>query len=492
MRCRQVRQRLNELELRGSRFTDDRELLEHLAGCIECTREAKAIGELRSAMTGERMRVDEEFSDLQLLRHQVETRAKRRPRTNLEIPTMSELKKRVSLRPRLSLGIAVAVLALAFVTLVPFKYDKTVGFEVAVAGVDKKLAFDEYKIQEMLGRLGIDAAEVNVVGCEQTCNLKISELETAEDCQVVLATFDKISGNELTLQLVECKEAAFGSLIEHASNSANRVKFDFQSEGFDEAHNVFIERLGDSENCDLYFVDEFGDVITEVLHGPDGEKTVISHVVMLDGGHGDAHRGDNVMFTPEECSVSDLENLVAQCIELGCGDGERGSVPIIELNRPASDDPQEVTRFEEYLEQLKDQGYVVETVTQEDGSTTYLLKRSPDNEGEAVQFGDEDALAKETGELPEEFSLSQNYPNPFNPTTRIDYSLPSSQTVKLDIYNIQGQLVRTLVDGTMPAGNHTVEWDATTESGSQIASGVYLYRITAGGNTESRKMNFVK
>lgn len=96
------------------------------------------------------------------------------------------------------------------------------------------------------------------------------------------------------------------------------------------------------------------------------------------------------------------------------------------------------------------------------------------------------------GPLPASFLLSQNYPNPFNPTTRIDFSLGSNQQVALAVYNILGQHVITLIDGEMPAGSYTVEWDATGQNGQTVATGIYLYRLHVGVNSESKKMLFLK
>ena len=88
---------------------------------------------------------------------------------------------------------------------------------------------------------------------------------------------------------------------------------------------------------------------------------------------------------------------------------------------------------------------------------------------------------------PHTFALDQNYPNPFNPTTTISYSLPQSVDVELAVYNILGQRVATLVSGVQTAGVHEVQFDA-----SRFASGMYLYRITAGKNVSVKKMLLVK
>ena len=88
---------------------------------------------------------------------------------------------------------------------------------------------------------------------------------------------------------------------------------------------------------------------------------------------------------------------------------------------------------------------------------------------------------------PELFSLLQNYPNPFNPTTSIRYVLPSSGTVVLRIFDILGQEVATPVNGRKEAGEHAVIWEAR-----DVPTGVYFYRLTAGGYTQTRTMILVR
>jgi hypothetical protein len=99
---------------------------------------------------------------------------------------------------------------------------------------------------------------------------------------------------------------------------------------------------------------------------------------------------------------------------------------------------------------------------------------------------------KESESTPESFSLSQNYPNPFNPETSIRYALPQDAKVRLVIYNVLGQKVNTLVDEHQPAGYRTVWWDGKDEGGSQVASGVYFYRLEADKFSEVKKMLMVK
>lgn len=94
--------------------------------------------------------------------------------------------------------------------------------------------------------------------------------------------------------------------------------------------------------------------------------------------------------------------------------------------------------------------------------------------------------------LPTSYAVSQNYPNPFNPTTTISYALPEAGEVTVDVYNVVGQKVRTLVEGHQEAGEYQVVWDGKDTNGSQVASGVYFYRAQMNNFSETRKMVLLK
>ena len=90
--------------------------------------------------------------------------------------------------------------------------------------------------------------------------------------------------------------------------------------------------------------------------------------------------------------------------------------------------------------------------------------------------------------LPEGFDLLPNHPNPFNPETVIRYVLPRTAEVRLAVYDVRGARVATLVAGRRPAGEHRVTWRGRDERGRQVSSGIYLYRLEAGGGMHSRPM----
>jgi len=109
--------------------------------------------------------------------------------------------------------------------------------------------------------------------------------------------------------------------------------------------------------------------------------------------------------------------------------------------------------------------------------------------GTIVEFPSEitDIRTEDLSTIPETYSLQQNYPNPFNPTTTINFSIPSSENVSLKIFNILGGEIATLISEELNAGNYSYNFDA-----SNLASGLYIYQITAGKFNQVRKMNLLK
>jgi len=132
------------------------------------------------------------------------------------------------------------------------------------------------------------------------------------------------------------------------------------------------------------------------------------------------------------------------------------------------------------VQQTSDSGYVVAGMYSGafdmSSGDVYLIKT--DTQGIVTGVKEQD-----TFDLPKNFSLSQNYPNPFNPVTEIRYTLPRDSYVKLEVYNIVGQKVTSLVDGKQKAGYKTVWWDA-----GYLSSGIYFYRLQAGDFVQTKKM----
>ncbi|MBN1348568.1 T9SS type A sorting domain-containing protein [candidate division KSB1 bacterium] len=126
---------------------------------------------------------------------------------------------------------------------------------------------------------------------------------------------------------------------------------------------------------------------------------------------------------------------------------------------------------------------------------------APPAEGAGDQFILDDIVARATGETgvetsdvmaPAKLTLNQNYPNPFNPSTSISFTLPEKNMTKLVIYNTMGQVVRTLVNSEMAAGLQKLTWDGLDENLNPVTSGIYIYKLTSGEMTSSKRMLLIK
>ncbi len=94
--------------------------------------------------------------------------------------------------------------------------------------------------------------------------------------------------------------------------------------------------------------------------------------------------------------------------------------------------------------------------------------------------------------IPHTTKLLNNYPNPFNPETTISFDLKERRDVVIDIYNIRGQKINRIVDGSYNAGTHSVLWNGDDNKGDKVSSGVYFYKLKAGTYTKSKKMILMK
>ena len=120
------------------------------------------------------------------------------------------------------------------------------------------------------------------------------------------------------------------------------------------------------------------------------------------------------------------------------------------------------------------------------GSLEYYPNEMKEYYEEPVSIEDNTANSQNS------FELKNNYPNPFNPTTTIEYSLKNNMNVKLSVYNVVGQKVKTLVNSSQTPGNHSVKWKGLNESGKRVSSGIYFYKLRSGSNVKMKKMILLK
>jgi hypothetical protein len=117
---------------------------------------------------------------------------------------------------------------------------------------------------------------------------------------------------------------------------------------------------------------------------------------------------------------------------------------------------------------------------------------NPEVEGNPIDLTNAKPVPGSEPNVPTHYSLDQNYPNPFNPSTTLAYSLKEAGHVTVSIFNVLGQNVKTLVNEYQDAGFYTKIWDGHDDSGSEVASGIYFYRIKAGDFSDIKKMVLMK
>ncbi|MDH3891679.1 MAG: T9SS type A sorting domain-containing protein [candidate division Zixibacteria bacterium] len=477
MRCHEARQRLKELKGLISNQNSDLELNEHLRGCTACASVARSERALERDFRA--LAADDNSGDLPLsvLRTRVEAEAASAGYRQKENSLMSAFTNQLKRKPRLSLTLGAAMIVLLIATLIPFKFDQTVGYQVALAGVDRDLAMDSEKIDVLLKELGIQHAVADVSDCQATCRLTISELDSEYDVQVIRAAFDEL-GNCVLEDVQEVSGQESNTMFGHAKRMAFHVRPADEAGDDHEVREFVLQRLHE-------------------LSDDSGEFSVF----MSKCGSVDDATGD---VTIDMVGFGDHKNFHADSIHCppGCFPGGAGSVIKIDRSSGANtmtlndkdghvqvfdlDDPEAIAKINELgldLDMLTKSGC---------GSGANIICRKLELIDE--DQSDQESAAKESDEpkLPDTYSLAQNYPNPFNPNTTISYRLPKAQQVTLEIYNINGRRVTTLVDGQQSAGEHSVEWNATDDSGASVASGVYFYRLTAGEFSQSKKMSLVK
>ena len=97
-----------------------------------------------------------------------------------------------------------------------------------------------------------------------------------------------------------------------------------------------------------------------------------------------------------------------------------------------------------------------------------------------------------TSGLPDSYALHQNYPNPFNPETNLRFDLPEDMDVSIDVFDMLGRKVSSLLSQRISAGYHTIKWNGTNSNGASVAAGVYIYTIQAGEYRDLKKMIYLK
>ncbi len=481
MRCRQAKQKLNSIGFDNSEIAKDQMLVNHLNECPACASLVTAENSLRSDFQAAAVDDNQEVVTDWLLKAQVERQAADANRSKFrENHLMAAFTNLLKKQSKLTIGVTTVVVVLLLSILIPFSYNKTIGYEVAFAGVDKNLALDSDKIQTLLEKLGIDGAIINVSGCEATCNVKISDLKSTDDAKLVLAAFNEIDHVVVLDEIKEMVESESGNIFKkitiNMSSGDNDGDFLFFTDS-SEMHNILVEKLGDSLEAEIMIW------VTDSANGDSLEFDTSTNAFFFSDGDGTS--------TMDIQAESNDDGTMTITINAGTPEEQI-------INLPAGGDYDEAT-----IQQLENMGLNIQMLQGDFGETdgevqgvilhkVIEIKTDDATNGTDSESGDPNTASKVVGELPEGFELAQNYPNPFNPTTTINFSIPTAQQVSLEIINVKGQVVKTLLDQQMSAGTHAIEWDATNGNGSKVASGVYLYKLTTADDVAVKKMTLMK
>lgn len=215
MPCDETQQRISEHEQAGTDPSTDPSLLDHLQACSHCRSEAQAAGLLTRVLETVGEADTSDITPFQEARQRTEAQA---ASSHDRSPVTDRARSRPSLlrwwRPARIVYASVALAALLVVTLIPFQYDKTIGYAVAFAGVEKELAEDHEFICDLLYDLGLVEADVDVLGCDSTCNVQVVELKSLEEAQMIVNALARINSAELSSDIISVRESASASLLE--------------------------------------------------------------------------------------------------------------------------------------------------------------------------------------------------------------------------------------------------------------------------------------
>lgn len=433
MRCQEIRRRLTELSARDDARVCGADIRAHLANCTACAQHVQAHAELSGALRDASVSDDTDVVSFAAVRSLVENRAAQITNANTWSTHMSRIARSFT-RPAYLIPSVLAVVAVLALTLFPWQVDAPGSYHVAFAGVDKDLALRQFGVQRVLERLGITGANVEVGDCEASCNLTIRDLQDKAEVGKVVSVM---------LQLSDCQLLDVGCNVDVNINIPDQKVITGSPDG-----HVTCEFVNELSEEDLEKVKV---VVSEVRLGECLES---------DGASGDEHVLQ--LMALKNCSIpcNPVENIK------GWSDEAAARGDTLKLTFDVCGEPS-LTELKESVARSVEEAHV----------------HSPEQSAR---------LSASSGPITG-FQLNQNYPNPFNAGTTISFTAPDGGgPVILEVYNVRGQLVKTLADQTVSGGTHEFTWDGTGTDGNTVASGIYLYRLKAGDYVETKKMSLLK
>lgn len=225
MRCHDVRDKIDGLAATGKAWMDDTTLMEHLDQCSDCVDYATASDGLNRLLNVAREDDAVGATALEQQRQQVETRAEsgKTPRRTRTVAWRWLPELSMKRHPALRLATATAVLLVTAVSIVPFTFHHTVGYDLNLDGVDHQFVLDDERICDLLTSLGLVEAGVDRCGCDATaCCLSILDLKSEQEAILVAGAIGRLHDEALTTRITPIRAKASRSLLQRASEIFQR------------------------------------------------------------------------------------------------------------------------------------------------------------------------------------------------------------------------------------------------------------------------------
>jgi len=230
MRCRQARERLNRFRWRKSEYRRDNELVKHLKSCPDCRQLAQTEASLQGDFELLRREEPPTGLDINTLKEKVETAEVNSHQAKTAGDLSFYAAEIFKSRRRFKIAFGLVAIIIVFMALVPFNFTETVGYEVSISGIDRNIAMDNREIKSLLSALGmdrdkaagildsLDRKEIHLyVGeCRETCHLKISDLKSERDVQIVVKAIIDLDCCEID-KIIPIFRSESTSLIGHAT-----------------------------------------------------------------------------------------------------------------------------------------------------------------------------------------------------------------------------------------------------------------------------------
>ena len=448
MRCREAQERITELALGQDEEALDQSVLQHLRSCNQCASLARA----HQLMTADLQVISRIGTPNQLdfnaIRQQAERRASDEPRQ--EINVMSNLMEKFRFKPRVGLSLAAVAVVILAAIFIPWQIDRNLGYELAVAGVDEGI-ISSGAMGELLAAVGLPDAEINLIECNPKCLVTISGLATSEEAQTAAAALKALPDVHISMRS-EYKDKLTGRKITRSTSTQIIEDGRWTIEhGIDSAVEARVTIVLDS------LVTNEPVTWTEWIHTRSDSTGMRNEVEKLaNGGYRQTLYNDpqaRLGWTKSAWTFDSTDQLIAYTITDSSG-----------VNHDIS-----FGNWAEMQPQLAEVGFF-HAITYDSDGTPFITGTNADPATSGMG----------SPNLAPGMYLMQNDPNPFDTLTTIIFGLPETTHVKVTIYNHNSELVRTLVDDVMAAGEHKIKWDTRDDAGKRIWSWRQICKIEIG------------